>query len=192
MDATAASAAFFMDIRYQIAIEPDISPSLDEAIRGLQRRAFPHEQLFRSSRHYVHVARRGDQRVLAWEGESLVAQSVALWGQALFADGRLLLAAVGNVCSDPDHRGRGLADACMIRVMNLAWRRGCDAALLIAGEDLVDFYARYGFERIDNAVVHTRPDGTKRVRDEEGLMMAVSLGDRPWPTGQLTLNLEAF
>ena len=180
-------------MRIETATEPEISPELDQAIRALQMRAFPTTELFRLGRHYKHAARLGDVRVLAWEGEQLVAQVVLFWGQGASSGGwSARLAGIGNVCSDPAWRGKGLALACMTRAMELARQGGAEFVLLFCAPQRKALYERFGFVEVGNDWRLSRPDGQRYLRDRHDIRMVAPLSARAWPVDEVTLDVEDF
>jgi predicted N-acetyltransferase YhbS len=178
-------------MRVDLAVEPDLAEPVDAAIRRLQVRAFPRTERMRNSRHDVHVARPGDVHVLAWAEDVLVGQVVVFWAEGRTADRRMPLACLGNVCSDPDYRGRGLASACMTRAMELAADKEVEAVLLFCGREVEGFYARFGFATIDNPLHCTRVDGTTYLCDHHDRCMAALAGD-DWPSDAVTVDIEDF
>jgi len=90
-------------MRLAVVTEAEIDAATDEAIRRLQRRAFPATEAFRTGRYYIHRPRPDDVYVLVWRDDQLIGQVVLYWAAA--EQGRM--ACLGNVCSDPDARGTG-------------------------------------------------------------------------------------
>jgi predicted GNAT family N-acyltransferase len=179
-------------MRIDVVREPDVPAALDAAIMRLEQRAFPKTVQFATSRHYIHVARPGDFRVLAWLDDMLVGQVTITWAIAKSAAGTWRLAEVGNVCSDPDHRKEHAPSACMERAMEQARQDGGDGALLFCGASLEKFYARFGFGVVPNEILLTHIDGTVFRRDHRDLRMGLMLTDQTWPQGELHLDTEDF
>ena len=180
-------------MRIDVVSEPDVPPAVDAAILRLQQRAFPNTEIFQRTRHYKHVARAGDFRVLAWLDDVPVGQVVVMWANARTAAGETLrLAGLGNVCSDPDRRHTHAASACMERALELARQQRGDGSLLFCGARLESFYARFGYAIVRNEVFFTHPDGTVFRRDDHDIRMGLMLNDRPWPQGDLHLDTEDF
>jgi len=175
-------------MRVETVTEPDVDAATDEAICRLQRRAFPATEQFRHGRHWIHHARPGDVHVLLWDDGRPMAQAVVFWAEA--AQGRL--ACLGNVCSDPDVRGRGWASECVRKAVDVARTRAVDWALLFSDELNRGFYEKRGFEHIEHAVWYTRTDGTTYAHGADGVCMVLIVGDRPWPTDKLVLDIEMF
>ena len=175
-------------MRIDVVTEPDVDAATDEAICRLQRRAFPTTEQFGDGRQYIHHTRAGDVGVLAWVADQLVGQVVLYWAAA--DQGRL--ACLGNVCSDPDVRGRGYVSACVRRAVDLARDGRADWMLLFCREPTPGFYRRFGFERVDHAVWHTRTDGSTYAHGHDDVCMVLRLADRPWPTETLLLDIENF
>ncbi len=187
-------------LRIQIANEPDIEPALDAAIVRLQQRAFPQSEHFKISRHYKHVAQKGDFRVLAWLDNQLVGQVLLVWGNTRFKTeprpraevAQLHLAGIGNVCSDPDFRGVHAASVCMERALELARKQGGEGSLLFCGSKLEQFYARFGYAIIRNEVFFMHPDGTVFKRDYHDVRMGMMFGNSPWPSGDIYFDIDDF
>jgi uncharacterized protein (DUF952 family)/GNAT superfamily N-acetyltransferase len=68
-------------------------------------------------------------------------------------------AAVDSVLTDPDHRGRGHADAILARAVDLAATAGCDLVVLeaVADDWPRHWYARRGFEVVGSVWEVLRP-----------------------------------
>jgi GNAT superfamily N-acetyltransferase len=68
-------------------------------------------------------------------------------------------AAVDSVLTDPDHRGRGHADAILARAVDLAAAAGCDLVVLeaVADDWPRHWYARRGFEVVGSVWEVLRP-----------------------------------
>lgn len=178
-------------MRIEVVREPDVDERLDAAIRRLQVRAFPTTELFKVSRHYTHAARPGDLRVLAWEDAALAGQVVVFFGRRLNA-GQARIAGIGNVCTDPDFRGRGYVRACMDRALAEACGGRAAWALLFCSDQRRPMYERFGFAVVDNEIDLTRPDGTRYRRDRHDLRMIAPLCEPGLPDGELVLDLEDF
>lgn len=84
-------------------------------------------------------------------------------GDRVVAAGQLRVdgatAAVDSVLTDPEHRGRGHADAIVARAVDLAWTGGCDLVVLeaVADEWPRHWYARRGFEVVGSVWEVLRP-----------------------------------
>ncbi len=179
-------------MRIDVTREGDVEERLDRAIQDLQRRAFPHEARFETSRHYVHPAGPDDLRVLGWSGGELVAQVVGFWIHARAGERTLRLLGLGNVCSDPDRKGQGFAGQLIERTLEEARRGGADFALLFCRPALESYYARFGFVKVANPILLTRPDGTTYTREARDSRMAAPLTDAAWPEGPLVLDVDDF
>ncbi|MFW6146077.1 MAG: GNAT family N-acetyltransferase [Planctomycetota bacterium] len=175
-------------MRVDVVAESQVDAATDEAIRRLQRRAFPDAEQFRHGRYWIHRPRPDDLYILAWQDDRIVGQAVLY--RASPAPGRV--ACLGNVCSDPDVRGRGYASACVRRALEEARRDGADWALLFCDPGTTNFYRRLGFEAIDHDVRFTRPDGTTRPHPPGDVGMAQRLGARDWPNGTVVLDIDVF
>jgi GNAT superfamily N-acetyltransferase len=180
------------EIRIEVVREPDIDPATNAAIMRLQTRAFPKTECFAWTRHYRHIARSGDFRVLAYSGDTAVGQVTLLWGAARGEGGTLRLACIGNVCSDPDYRGTHAASICLEHALKVARQEGGDGSLLFCGASLEKFYQRFGFAIVPNEVFFTHADGEIFRRDHRDIRMGKMLTDRPWPMGALYLDTEDF
>lgn len=175
-------------MRIEVLTEPDVDAATDEAICRLQYRAFPMIERFERERHWIHDARPGDIRVLAFEDDQLIGQTVVYWAST----DRGRVGGLGNVCSDPDHRGQGYVAACIRHAIGEGRDRSVDWLLLFSREENVSFYAKFGFERVDHDVWVTRTDGTIYAYDRDSVCMVMTLSDRPWPSGKLVLDIEKF
>lgn len=179
-------------LRTQVVCESQIGPSLDAAICRLQFRAFPHKEQFHHSRHYKHIPRPDDRRVLAWRGEELVSQVVMVRAILTAGGEDSPVIGLGNVCSDPDARGIGAASACLREAMELARTDRAEWAILFCRAELADFYGRFGFEPFDNEVTLTHPDGSTFQRDWHDQRYVARLTGRALPEGPLKLDIEDF
>ncbi len=175
-------------MRVDVVAESQVDPPTDAAIRRLQRRAFPATEPFRHGRYWIHRPRPDDLYVLAWQEDRLVGQTVLYRASARQGS----LACLGNVCSDPDVRGSGVASACVRRARQEAERLGADWMLLFCGPGTAKFYERLGFRAIDSDVRFARPDGTTRGHPPGDMGMALSVGERPWPAGRIELDIDVF
>jgi len=179
-------------VRIELVRESSVDASLDVVIRQLQQRSFPGTAQFRDSRHYIHQPRPGDERVLAWDGQALVGGVMIYWANASAGGWQGRLACVGNVCSDPDRRGQGIASACMERTMQAARDAEAAGALLFCQAKLEPFYTRFGFVRIHNPIFLHRPDGAQFERDNHDTRMAAVVRGAAWPNGAITLDIDDF
>ncbi len=59
---------------------------------------------------------------------------------------------LATVMTDPDYRGKGLAASLMCKVLAEYEAKGYELFYLSANENVLDFYPRFGFERIDETL----------------------------------------
>ncbi len=80
----------------------------------------------------------------------------------------------------------------MRRAVDVARRRGVDWIVLFCNRTVEPFYAQFGFAVVDHELRITRPDGTTAARRRDDLCMVMVLGDTPWPTETLQLDIDDF
>ena len=64
---------------------------------------------------------------------------------------RIKAASLGGVCTDPEHRGRGIGRALLLHLAQLANARGCgrmEWAVLDWNQPAIDFYEALGARRL--------------------------------------------
>jgi predicted GNAT family N-acyltransferase len=174
--------------------EKDLTPEEDREILELQHAAFVNTAEFAHQRWWHTPAQDDDLWFGVRDGEGKLISSVRVVHRlARTADGERLLAGIGNVCSHPEARGTGAASMCMAAVSEyIADDGGADFGLLFCGEALKDYYPRFGWRIIDNAISYISPDGERKVSRTAGksyvMMRAGRLTDEQWPDGEIDLN----
>lgn len=95
------------------------------------------------------------------------------------------LGLVGAVATLPQARGKGYASVLLRESVGfIGDRLKCDFAWLMCAEDLVPFYERLGWQRVQGPFYFHQPGG--RVQGELAAMAFACQG-RPWPEGELDL-----
>ncbi len=178
-----------MDI--QCAFERDLAPQAAQEILDLQHKAFPNTAEFarqrwwhsRSSPDEVWVLLTIDGRLAA--STRVVRRQVAAGGQTLDVGG------IGNVCSDPDRRGQGLARAVMLKAQE--WiAQNADFGVLFCGQALAEYYRKLGWQDIDNPIEYIDTDNKRKRAGSAGHGHVMICPGRKavasWPAGVLDLN----
>jgi predicted N-acetyltransferase YhbS len=164
----------------------EATPDQIEAVAALCGRAFADQ-----GAEFFLTSMREDPRaeeavtLISWVGEEM-ASSVRVYTREMrWWGGAVALGCIGNVATDPAHRGKGLAGTLMRRSIEVMESRGHALSLLFT--DIPKMYAKYGYEgfdqpwwKVDSARI--RPDSP------EGL----SVRDAEWPRdGEAIQRLQA-
>jgi predicted N-acetyltransferase YhbS/predicted lactoylglutathione lyase len=127
---------------------------------------------FYRTRHHLRLVIREAGQIVA---------HVAVQFRAVRLGGRLVdVAALAEVATHPDHRGRGLAGRLVQVAIAEARRARAEFALLFGTADL---YAAAGFERTGNPMIFVQMDGARTgeiMRQPANELRVLSLGDGIW------------
>lgn len=97
-------------------------------------------------------------------------------GEVTVATTTVRVAAIMNVCTDPDHRGQGYATLQMLAAHEFAEQHELtDYAALFAGPERVSFYEQFGY---------SHPAGAR----DPNFLVAELRDDVPWPEGSVMLR----
>ena len=163
--------------------ETELSATDEAQIVALLARCFDTDfggRSFFRTRHHLRLVIR--------DGGAIVAH-MAIQFRAVRLGGRLTdVAALAEVATHPDHRGRGLAGRLLQAAIDEA--RGARAAhFLLFGT--AGLYAAAGFAAAHNPLVHVEIDGARTGalrRERAELLRVLDLGPAPWePEAELDL-----
>jgi predicted acetyltransferase len=130
-----------------------------------------------------------DWSVLKFEGDELVSfynimeRDIDIDGQQLKAGG------INNVITKREHRGKGLASVLLEETGNLLFDElRCDLGLLLCADDLVGFYQKHGWYKMNCRLSYDQPQGkqdyTSNVmcltRSLQLTPQAIDLNGLPW------------
>lgn len=168
--------------------ESQIDPAIDAALRGLLAECFPHNaRLFSASRQW-----RGNVplfTVIATDKTHVVACAVVIDRTIRIGGRPVRVAGVGNVCTLPDFRGKGIIDRVLLSAMDEAAGRGFEWGLLFCRPEIMKVYERTGwlscmdrrFVRIDH-----KTGQAVEIPADHGKMV-LRIGFRPLPAGDVDL-----
>ncbi|MBN1476963.1 GNAT family N-acetyltransferase [Candidatus Sumerlaeota bacterium] len=150
----------------------EAAPDQIEAVAALCGRAFTDQ-----GAEFFLTSMREDPRaeeavtLVSWVGEEM-ASSVRVYTREIrWRGGTVTLGCIGNVATDPAHRGKGLAGALMRHSIEVMQSRGHSLSLLFT--DIPQMYAKFGYEGFDQPwwsvdSARIRPIGKGlRVRDAQ-------------------------
>jgi len=172
---------------YVIVDEPYITDDLDHSIREALVGCFPkdgehfaHQRWWHSPHHWTVVALDDRDRVVG--GICVVEREISVRGKTL------KIAGIGNVCTVPEWRKKGVVDRIMDIVLNEARRRGREAGFLFCKRPLEKVYARMGWKRIEYPVFMDDGEGKKIPMKEQDIAMGLPLSDSVFPEGVVDLR----
>ncbi|HEX2627603.1 MAG TPA: GNAT family N-acetyltransferase [Chitinophagaceae bacterium] len=103
-----------------------------------------------------------DWSILKFEGNDLVAfyniveRDIEVDGQVMKAGG------INNVITKREHRGKGLASLLLKETAKLLFEDiHCNLGLLLCADDLVNFYHKHGWYKVNSALTYDQPDGKR-------------------------------
>lgn len=115
---------------------PNACPDADEKIRAL----------------WTRIVEDRDYHIIVAEADGAIVSSCTCIIIPNLTRGQRPYAFVENVVTHPDHRGRGLASACLARAKQIAAGEGCYKMMLLTGskeESTLRFYESAGYNRKD-------------------------------------------
>lgn len=155
--------------------ETEISAADEAQIAALLATCFDTDFGGRSyfrTRHHLRLVIRDQGQIVA---------HVALQFRAVRLGGRLLdVAALAEVATHPDHRGKGLAAQLLQQAIAEAKAARAQHFLLFGTARL---YAAAGFDRARNPMVYVEMDGARTgaiKREVAQVLRVLDLGDHPW------------
>lgn len=127
-----------------------------------------------------------DWSVLKFEGDEIVSfyniveRNIEVDGQVMKAGG------INNVITKREHRGKGLASQLLKETAWLLFEDiHCDIGLLLCADDLVDFYRKHGWYKVNCQLTYDQPDGK---RDYTSNIMCLSLPTMALDPKKIDLN----
>ena len=155
--------------------ETRLTAADDTRINALLVRAFEEgfgDRSFHQQRHHV--------RFVVRDGDSIIGHMALCYRSIRMGDVLVPIMGLGEVATDPDHQGKGIASAMMTDV--IAEANASEAAFfLLFG--VRPIYEGRGFRSVANSVKHTALYNawTDDVRiDDAGYLMVMPLTDMAW------------
>ncbi len=131
-----------------------------------------------------------DHHLFVWEEDQLVGHLGVLVREASVAGEEVRLGGIGGVVIRPEWQGRGFATAAMGYLAGyLRNELTVQFGFIFVHQHRWSFYERLGWERISNTV-HIEQRGEKIISPVS--CMILPCADRPWPSGDVDLNGNAW
>ncbi|MEA3364331.1 MAG: GNAT family N-acetyltransferase [Candidatus Hydrogenedentes bacterium] len=129
---------------------------------------------------------RPDWRVLVRSDGELAAH-VAITQRTVSANGKpARVGGIGGVMSPPRFQGKGHAKTAMLRARDYMQKTlHLEFGFLFCSADLLRYYQRLGWERIDGPVSFAQDEGDATWHEKA---MVLPLTDRPWPGPPVDIN----
>jgi aminoglycoside 2'-N-acetyltransferase I len=126
-----------------------------------------------------------DWTVLVWENDELVSH-VGIVARMATVDGQPVhLGGIGGVATRMDWRRQGLAEAALkVAQTFMHDRLAVDFGLLVCGEVMIPYYAKFGWKLLDRPMLIDQPGG-KVTYSEPIMILPVCKSD--WPEGEIDL-----
>ena len=159
--------------------EWQLSRADDAAIATLLRRSFTTDFGGRS-----YFVQRQHLRVVQRNAGVIIGHMALVWRAVRLGDTLLTVVGLGDVATDPDHRGQGIAARLLQVAMDTARQSPAEFMLLFGDAQL---YTAAGFRPVQNPLalhVLTRT-GLRRVEQQSDSLMVLALADRRWPESDL-------
>lgn len=159
----------------------------DEVARGATGagRAFPHrspEEEFFHERTVRAPTLPLENTLLALDDGDVVGQLQLYERRAWFAGAVVPVAAIGNVCTLPEHRDRGVGSRLIEAAASFADEQRYAFSILLTGAGLREFYGRAGWTEVDHArreadvpAPDTAPDAFREFDADEQLDRVVEI-----------------
>jgi GNAT superfamily N-acetyltransferase len=125
-------------------------------VEALDREVWPPETMATVIWRDV-VWAHADKRVIAWEGEHVVAHAGLFFRDGSLDGTHARMCGIGGVMTAPDRRRQGLAGAVMMRAAQAM--DGVDFGLLFCEPHNVNLYGGLGWRVFDGTVACTQPMG---------------------------------
>ena len=174
------------ELEYTIVEEDAVSDELDRALRDALVVCFP-----KDGDHFLHQRwwhSLHNRTVVATERDGSVAGALCVIERMiLVGESRLNIAGIGNVCTVPPWRKKGIIDCIMAMALDEAKRRGFETGLLFCKPELEKVYTRMGWKRIDATVVMDDEHGVKVPLPENDVTMWIPILADRFPPGDIDL-----
>ena len=171
--------------------EPDVTPELDKEVMKIQQAAFPNTASFAEHRWWHSPPADDDLWFLVRDGEKLVGSVRLVHRKITTPVGDLLVAGIGNVCSDPDNPGSGGGWRGMFAAQRYIKNSDkIDFGLLFCSDSLVEYYSALRWKIVENKFIAAGADADSPPVELGGNKM-IYRARRPvedWPEGEINLN----
>ena len=174
-----------------IVEESQVSQELNAKLKKLLCKCFPKDKaVFSETRYWNNVPPKWP--VAIEEDDSPIACCAVIERQINIADKPYIITGIGNVCVDPDYRGKGLAKKILVQAMIEAENRGYDFGILFCKEKIKDVYEKMGWLLISNTDIvrlneNGQPQSWNLWRGQD-VMMYFPLKTEKLPQGVIHLN----
>jgi GNAT superfamily N-acetyltransferase len=177
------------EVELSLVLEPDIDAVLEAELREALMECYPDAADYFSKRSWWYS--RPAWRVIAREdGGLIVGHMAVVLRRVLVAENALPVSVAGiqGVLVRHGHRGTGLSDKIMVRVIGEAARGTTDAGMLFCIPKLESLYGRMGWRKIDAAVSLIGDSGERENLAEKDIAMVYPLKLKHFPAGDIDLN----
>ncbi len=124
--------------------------------------------------------------VLVFEGDQWVSSTTLTFREILVGGLPIRMGGIGGVMTLPEQRGKGYAEAAMRKTMEFLGQQVA-FGLLVCEPKLVKYYAKFGWQRVDQPIFYQQSDGqTHTFPLEMAVMIYASNGDS-WPAGEINV-----
>lgn len=170
-------------VRMEVRILAKLDVTERGQVRALLQTVWPNVDLPDFER------RHPDRLIAAWEGDALVG-FLAIVERTLAVGPELVpVGGIGGVVTLPDRQGRGLGTRIMERAREHLERAGeVRFGFLRCQDELLPFYTRLGWHRIDAAVTYEMTPSTPPATNA----MVLALRGEQWPPGDVDLRGTAW
>jgi GNAT superfamily N-acetyltransferase len=164
------------NLRIDIKTVSDLTPELSDSIQRAHEREFRNDSMVYSSPQWY---------LLGYLHDELVVQVGVLQRTIAINNKPLLIAGIGFLITEPQHRGRGFATELMKQTdVFVGDELELPFSLLTCKPRLETFYSGMGRKVVNSPNVFTQPTGN---RGCGGLIMIKECGGISWPEGSIDL-----
>jgi len=126
-----------------------------------------------------------DWHVLLWEGDELASHIEIIERTATVGSRPVRLGGIGGVATRVQWRRRGLAEAALKTAQAfLREKLAVEFGLLVCGEILIHYYAKFGWKLLERTMLIDQPQG--KVTYSEPIMI-LPVCKQDWPAGEIDL-----
>ena len=170
------------DVSWALTWEDDVTLDEHAALAVLFSRCYPNSRTpFTGFRSWS--SGRPELRIIGRDGPRIVAHAGVLRRFLQADDHGQLVGDVGLVGTDPAVQGSGAGAELMRRVAGALRALEIPFGFLTCGEHVAGFYARAGWERVDNPTRMVRADGRVQVYGGVSMVLPVCAPITAWPAG---------
>jgi len=164
------------NLRIDIKTVNDLTPGLSDFIQRAHEREFGTDSMVYSNPQWY---------LLGYLQHELVVQVGVLQRTISISNRPLLIAGIGFLITEPQHRGKGFATELMKQSdVFVRIKLGLPFSLLTCKPRLETLYSGMGWRVVNCPNVFTQPTGS---RSCGGLIMIKECGEVPWPEGRIDL-----